>query len=53
LFDEGRALAFRCDATGLVNLDALSKRERNNYFRARTLVGRDYAVPQLRVASSA
>ena len=48
LFQEGRALAFPCDAAGHVNLDTLSERACNNYYLARTLVGRDYAVPALR-----
>jgi hypothetical protein len=45
LFDEGRALAFPCDAAGHVNLDALSERSRGNYFFARSVIGRDYAQP--------
>jgi hypothetical protein len=45
LFDEGRALAFPCDAKGHVDLDALSPRARNNYFYARTAIGRDFAMP--------
>ena len=48
LFDEGRALAFPCDADGLVDLDTLSERARFNYFCARTLIGRDFALPALR-----
>lgn len=45
LFDEGRALAFPCDARGHVDLDALSERSRGNYFFARSVIGRDYAQP--------
>jgi hypothetical protein len=45
LFDQGRALAFPCNATGQVDLDALSARARSNYFFARSVVGRDYAMP--------
>jgi hypothetical protein len=48
LFDEGRALSFPCDAQGHVPLDALSERARNNYLYARTVIGRDYAVPEVR-----
>jgi hypothetical protein len=44
LFDAGRALTFPCDASGHVELDALSERARNNYFFARAVVGRDYAA---------
>jgi hypothetical protein len=50
LFNDGRALAFPCDATGHVALDALSERARNNYFYARTVVGRDFATPAVRPA---
>jgi hypothetical protein len=45
LFNEGRALAFPCDAAGRVDLDTLSERARCNYFYARSVVGRDYALP--------
>ena len=45
LFNEGRALAFPCDAAGHVDLDGLSERARNNYFRARTVIGREYTCP--------
>lgn len=45
LFDEGRGLVFPCDASGRVDLDALSPRLRTNYLFARTLIGRDFATP--------
>jgi hypothetical protein len=45
LFNEGRALAFPCDAAGHVDLDALSERARTNYYYARTVVGREFALP--------
>ena len=45
LFDTGRALSFPCDRGGEVQLDGLSERARNNYFFARTVVGRDYGLP--------
>ncbi len=45
LFSEGRALSFPCDAAGRVDLDALTERSRANYFFARTVVGRDFALP--------
>jgi hypothetical protein len=48
LFDEGRGLAFPCDADGRVDLDALGERARRNYFFARGLVGRDFAYPSVR-----
>jgi hypothetical protein len=45
LFDEGRALAFPCDAQGHVDLDALSPRALQNYLYARTVVGREFSTP--------
>jgi hypothetical protein len=45
LFQEGRGLAFPCDAKGEVELDALSERARERYLYARALVGREYALP--------
>jgi hypothetical protein len=50
LFNEGRGLAFPCDAIGQVDLDALSERGRNNYLLARAMVGREFAVPDVRAA---
>ena len=52
LFNEGRALAFPCDPEGRVDLDAVSERTRNNYLFARAMVGREYAMPQLREAAT-
>lgn len=48
LFDDGRALAFPCDARGTVDLDALSPRARNNYLFARATVGREFGLPAVR-----
>jgi hypothetical protein len=45
LFDPGRALCFPCDAAGSVPLDTLSEQARSNYYFARTLIGRDFAMP--------
>jgi hypothetical protein len=50
LFREGRGMAFPCDATGRVNLDALSERGRSNYLFARAMVGREFATPAVLVA---
>jgi len=47
LFDEGRGWAFPCDAQGLVNLDELSDRARNNYFFAHSVIGRDVTLPRV------
>ena len=46
-FDEGRGLAFPCDHLGKVDIDKLPDRARNNYLFARTLIGRDFAMPAL------
>ena len=48
LFDAGRAYAFACDAQGNVDLDALSERSKNNYLYARTVIGREFAMPAVR-----
>jgi hypothetical protein len=45
-----RGLAFPCDASGQVNLDALSDRGRNNYLFARAMVGREFSTPDVRIA---
>jgi hypothetical protein len=49
LFDEGRGYAFPCDARGQVDMDALSDRARNNYFYARTVVGRELSTPAVQL----
>lgn len=48
LFNPGRGLVFPCDELGHVELDALSERSRQNYFYARTVIGREYATPAVR-----
>ena len=50
LFNEGRALAFPCDAAGHVALDTLSERARSNYFYARTVIGREFGFPAVQPA---
>ena len=45
LFGLGPALSFPCDAAGSVDLDSLGERARCNYFYARTVTGRDFAMP--------
>lgn len=47
LFQEGRALAFPCDAQGHVDMDSLTERARHNYLYARTVVGREFATPSV------
>ncbi len=51
LFQEGRGYSFPCDAQGRVDLDSLSERARANYFFARSVIGRDVAVPAVRPAA--
>jgi hypothetical protein len=51
--DQRRCLAFPCDATGRVDLDALNERERNNYLFARAVMGRDFAFPVVAVRGMA
>ncbi len=50
LFNEGRGFAFACDSAGRVNMDELSERGRRNYLFARTMVGREFATPSVRMA---
>lgn len=45
LFQAGRGFAFPCDEKGLVDLDAMSERARNNYFYARAMIGKELAMP--------
>jgi hypothetical protein len=48
LFDEGRGYAFSCDEAGHVDIDTLSSNARLNYFYARTVIGREVAMPAVR-----
>jgi hypothetical protein len=47
LYQEGRALAFPCDAAGHVDLDGLSDTARRNYLYARAVMGMEYAHPRV------
>lgn len=47
LRDGHRSLCFRCDASGRVDLNALSPRELSDYLYARAMVGRVFALPVL------
>jgi hypothetical protein len=47
LFREGRGYAFPCDARGRVDIDRMSDRARNNYFFARTVIGREVTLPSV------
>jgi hypothetical protein len=50
LFQEGKALAFPCDADGQVDMDSMSERARNNYLFAHAMVGREYASPSVLIS---
>jgi hypothetical protein len=52
LHDKGRTFAFSCDARGHVDIDALGDRARNNYFYARTVVGREFSMPAVQVSAA-
>lgn len=39
-------LSFACNAQGVVDMNALSPKERENYLFARALVGRSFSPPQ-------
>jgi hypothetical protein len=45
LFHEGRAYSFPCDEAGRVDIDSLGAKVRLNYFYARTVIGREFAMP--------
>ena len=47
LFNPGRGYAFPCDASGQVDLDALSERARHNYFYVRSVIGREVLKPSV------
>ena len=51
LFKEGRALAFPCDDHGQVDIDQLPAGARHNYLCARTLIGREFAMPRLQAVA--
>jgi hypothetical protein len=45
LFVEGRGFAFPCDAAGHVDMDSMSRHALNNYLYARSVIGREVAIP--------
>jgi hypothetical protein len=51
LFDPGRAYVFPCDASGHVDMDALSERARANYLYARAVIGREFTAPDVQPGS--
>ena len=48
LFRQGRALAFPCDESGDVDIDALPPAARRNYIEACAKVGKEFSLPQVR-----
>ena len=50
LFNEGRGYAFPCDAQGHVDLDSLGERVLNNYLYARSVIGREFAMPAVQAS---
>ena len=48
LYAPGRSVVFPCDAAGHVDIDTLSIRGRENYFYARTVIGREFSMPAVR-----
>ncbi len=46
LYIAGHTISFPCDASGEVNMDLLSERERARYFYARAVIGREFSRPQ-------
>ena len=51
LFRPGCGFVFPCDAQGHVDLDALGVRALNNYLYARTVIGRELAMPEVEVVA--
>jgi hypothetical protein len=49
----GRGYCFPCDPGGRVDLDALGARDRNDYFFARTVIGRELARPAVQAGAAA
>ena len=47
LFKPGSGLSFACDSNGRVDLDALSERARCNYLYARTVIGKEFFIPEV------
>jgi hypothetical protein len=41
----GRALAFPCDADGIVDIQTLPERAVANFYKAQDLQGKDYLAP--------
>ena len=53
LHHAGRAMAFPCDASGHVDMDALGRAALNNYLYARAFIGREFDTPCIRIVDRA
>ena len=53
LSSAARIYSFPCDASGRVDMDALSERERDCYLYARAVVGREFSMPQKQCCAAA
>ncbi|HEX6705716.1 MAG TPA: hypothetical protein VF169_13210 [Albitalea sp.] len=51
LFREGSGYAFPCDAEGHVDMDRMSDKARNDYLFARTVIGREFAMPRVQLSA--
>jgi hypothetical protein len=51
LAPDAPALAFPCDACGVVDMDSLSDGERHAYLYARAVMGRELARPQVQAVA--
>ena len=49
LAPDGEVFAFPCDAEGHVDMDGLSERDRREYLYARAVMGREVAMPAVRI----
>jgi hypothetical protein len=52
LHDQGTALSFPCDANGTVTMDDLPSKVLDNYFLARTVIGRNLRYPVIKVCGA-
>lgn len=43
----GSNFSFPCDSLGVVDMNVLTDRARDNYLLARALVGREFSVPRI------
>ncbi|HEV8690170.1 MAG TPA: hypothetical protein VGQ91_07740 [Ideonella sp.] len=52
LYETGRVFAFPCDASGQVDLSGLTETARRSYRQVCESVGREFALPQVRVRAA-